>query len=67
MEKPIIIKKVEFVQNIKDAVNNSGLPAFMMVETIQSLLMELRRLEEQEVQKAIDEFAHEKEGDTQDE
>ena len=53
MEKPLILKKVDFVQQLKETVNNSGLPAFLMVETVQALLMELRRLEEQEVQQAI--------------
>ena len=57
--KPVILKKRDFVQRLKDTVNESGLPAFLMVETVQTLLMELRRLEEQEVQQAIEEFTQE--------
>jgi hypothetical protein len=48
MDKPLIIRKREFIQKLQEAVKESGLPAFLMAEPVQILLAELRGAEEQE-------------------
>ena len=59
MDKPLVIRKREFIQKLQEAVKESGLPAFLMAEPVQILLAELRGAEEQEFYNATQAYAQE--------
>lgn len=48
MEKPSSIRYREFLDNIISAINNSGLPAFVMIPAVQNVLSELQTLSAQQ-------------------
>lgn len=49
----IIIANQKFQENIVNLVNNSGLPAFIMKQTLKDVVALLEQLEEQQLQEAI--------------
>lgn len=44
MTKPSTILRQEFVEKIVNLINGSDLPAFVLVDVVEELLQELRRL-----------------------
>lgn len=51
MQKPITIARSEFVENITNTVNNSGLPFFAIRQVLTELLEAVRQGEEAQEQK----------------
>lgn len=51
MEKPLTVARQEFAENIVEVINNSGLPAFVMLEIVQSCERELTKLSQQQYEK----------------
>lgn len=49
MDKPISIRKVEFSQGLANLINNSGLPACMLLDTLQIVMSQVSQLAEQEL------------------
>lgn len=49
----IIIANQKFQENIVNLVNNSGLPAFIMKQTLKDVVDLLEQLEEQQLQEAV--------------
>ena len=41
-QKPITVARRDYMQSVVDLTNNSGLPAFVMVEVLEHALNELR-------------------------
>ena len=56
MEKPMILRKCEFTNNLTAVVNQSGLPAFMLVDILRNLLAELDKRERMEISQAAKEW-----------
>lgn len=52
MNKPLVIARSEFVDNICGIINESGLPAFVMREALDGIRAELTKLEQQELEAA---------------
>ena len=52
MGKPITVLREEARQRITDAVNESGngLPAFVIVDIVQNILLELQNIERQQLE-----------------
>ncbi len=48
--KPVTIAKVELEQKINDAVRESGLPAFIIAYMFESMLGQLRQIEQRQYQ-----------------
>lgn len=44
MEKPITLKRQEFIEELVKLVNASGLPAFAVAEALSNCLAEVRQL-----------------------
>lgn len=51
MDKPISIRKVEFSQSLADVINNSGLPACLILDTLQIVTAQVSQLAEQQLVK----------------
>lgn len=47
-EKPATLLQREFEEKIVEAVNNSNLPAFVLVPILEGALAEVKRVEEQQ-------------------
>ena len=56
IEKPMIIKKQEFMENVVNLVNQSGLPHFVMEPILQNILNAVHMGIEQEYQNAKSEY-----------
>ena len=56
IEKPMIIKKQEFMENVVNLVNQSGLPHFVMEPILQDVLNAVHIGIEQEYQTAKSEY-----------
>lgn len=56
IEKPMIIKKKEFAENVVNLVNQSGLPHFIMEPILQDVLNAVHIGIEQEYQTAKSEY-----------
>lgn len=52
MEKPLVLRKQEFKNALFAAVNQSKLPAYMLVDILRTLLAELDQQERQEIIRA---------------
>lgn len=61
MEKPLTVARQEFAENIVEVINNSGLPAFVMLEIIQSCERELTKLSQTQYEKDKAEYEESKE------
>ena len=42
MTKPISVAKADFAQNLADCINNSGLPACILVDVVQGAYQQLQ-------------------------
>lgn len=51
MEKPITIRREEFMQSLCDISNQAGLPAFVMLEVIERLKNQLESMVQAEYQR----------------
>ena len=49
MEKPITIKRAEFMQNMAQAINQSGLPAFVIADCMSVTLAEIKALADKQL------------------
>jgi len=59
--KPAIIKFKETEQRLIEIINNSGLPAFILVSMVEKILVKLQELEQQDLQKETEEYNKSKE------
>lgn len=50
MDKPISIRKVEFAENLAKTINSCGLPACMILDTLQIVTAQVAQLAEQQLQ-----------------
>ena len=53
MEKPITVKREEFVKSIVDTVNGSDLPAFVKLDVMNNCLRELQEMARIELQRDL--------------
>lgn len=56
MNKPSSISYREFQTNLMNTINNSGLPAFVMIPLVQDTLRQLKQLEEQQYKIDVEEY-----------
>ena len=49
MEKPITIKRAEFMQNMAQTINQSGLPAFVIADCMSVTLAEIKALADRQL------------------
>ncbi len=61
MDKPLTVARQEFAENIVEVINNSGLPAFVMLEIVQSCERELTKLSQTQYEKDKAEYEESKE------
>ena len=47
---PITVAREETKKKLVDVLNNSGVPAFVLVDILQNLLLELRQIERQQLE-----------------
>lgn len=52
MDKPLVVARAEFIDAIVNTINESGLPAFVMRETLDSIRGELVKAEQAELEAA---------------
>lgn len=55
-QKPIEIIYDEFQTNLVNLINTSGLPAFVVAQSLQAALAEVGRIAEENHRKAVDEY-----------
>lgn len=58
MNKPLTVMRQEFAEQMVDTINNSGLPAFVMLEVVEKCASELSALTNQQYKQ--DKQAYEK-------
>lgn len=56
MQKPITVARQEFIDTVAEAVNNSGLPAFLVVDVLRMFLSQLEPQEEKQFQRDFAEW-----------
>lgn len=44
IQKPITVARAEFVSNLADLINNSGLPAFVIESILKDMLYDVRTM-----------------------
>lgn len=50
MEKPITIKRAEFNAKVAQAINESGLPAFVIADSLSAILTQINNLAQTQYQ-----------------
>ena len=60
MDKPIEIAVNDFNTGLVDLINNSGLPAFIVAQSLQSALNDVSRIAQENLQKAREQYEKEK-------
>lgn len=50
MEKPITIKRAEFNAKVAQAINESGLPAFVIADSLSAILAQINNLAQAQYQ-----------------
>lgn len=63
MEKPITVARQEFTQDLVNLVNNSGLPAFVMRQSLAQMDQALAQLEQAQLEKDRAEWESQQKGD----
>lgn len=53
MEKPLTLRRKDMIDKICEAINESGLPAFVIRDALRSIDMDLARLQEQQYQQDV--------------
>lgn len=56
MNKPATVLQRDFKEKIVDAINNSGLPAFVINLTMSQILQDIRLIEEEQYKADLDEY-----------
>lgn len=56
MQKPITVARQEFIDTVANAVNNSDLPAFLVIDVLRMFLSQLEPQEEQQFQRDFAEW-----------
>lgn len=64
MEKPLSIKREEFVQNLVALINNSGLPVFVAADILSQIASDANQLAREQLAKDKAEWAKEQEDGT---
>lgn len=59
MQKPLTVMQQETVQKVVDIVNDSGLPAFILVSIFESVTEELRQLAERQYKSDLEQYEKE--------
>lgn len=63
MQKPITVAREEFIICIKENINRSGLPAFLISDVLRDLAKQMDKLAESQYQYDLNEWnAHKAEG-----
>ena len=50
MEKPLTIKRAEFTQKLAQAINESGLPSFVIADSLSAILAQINNLAQAQYQ-----------------
>lgn len=53
MNKPLTVARYDLINAICDAINNSGLPAFVVVECLERILNETKNIADAEYQRDL--------------
>lgn len=53
MEKPLTIKRAEFTQKLAQTINEAELPAFIVADCLQAVLIEIQTLATQQYQRDL--------------
>lgn len=53
MEKPLTIKRAEFNKALAQTINNAELPAFVVADCLQTVLLEIQNLANQQYQRDL--------------
>ena len=56
MEKPITVRRTEFMQNMAKAINESKLPAFVVADCLTITLAEINTLASRQLQEDMEEW-----------
>lgn len=56
MEKPITIARAEFNARLAQAINESGLPAFVIADSLKTVLMQMDELASIQLQRDTEEY-----------
>ncbi|MDO4196586.1 MAG: hypothetical protein Q4D33_10620 [Prevotellaceae bacterium] len=56
MQIPISVARQAYIEKICDVTNNSGLPAFAMADILEKLLAEVRKMEQDQLAKDMQEY-----------
>lgn len=56
MQKPITVARQEFIETVANAVNNSDLPAFLVIDVLRMFLSQLKPQEEQQFQRDLSDW-----------
>lgn len=64
MEKPLSIKREEFVQNLIALINNSGLPVFVAADILSQIASDANQLAREQLAKDKAAWAKEQEDET---
>lgn len=60
--KPIVVARHDFMTDLAELINKSGLPAFVVVEVLERTLPEVRKIAEKELREGIKRYMTEKGG-----
>ena len=56
MNKPITVARHDFIQQVVDLVNNSGLPAFSVVDILKAVINQMNPLVEAQYKKDLEAY-----------
>ena len=56
MEKPIMLVREEFVQNISNVINQSGLPAFVIEPILKDILVDITQIARRDYEQSKAEY-----------
>ena len=51
MQKPITVARQEFIEKISSAVNESGLPAFVVADVFKTFMVQLENLQSEQLRR----------------
>lgn len=56
MQIPITVARQAYLEKVCDVTNNSGLPAFVIADTLEKVLAEVRKMEQDQLAKDMHEY-----------
>ena len=59
MNKPLTIARQEFIDDLVNLINGSGLPAFVMSDVLSDILSDVRMEEQRQLARDKEEYANE--------